>query len=120
MRLSASVPAGGTRTVTGPRSWVARSSRSGWPSKTMTAFACRPRQKAATRRTTSGRRSSPSFGPPQEPRRLLPSIRYGTTAPRSDADQPAQEAAALRALLHEDLVQLAGIEEDALAERTAV
>src|SRR6185295_3178995 len=46
-------------------------------------------------------------------------MRYGTP-PGSDSGQPPEEAAALLGLLHEELVQLARVEEDALAVRAAI
>ena len=59
-------------------------------------------------------------GPPQEPRRLLPSIRYGMRR-RLDLDQLAgRSPRAPPRVFSEDLVELAGVEEDALAERAAV
>src|SRR6185436_11617060 len=83
------------------------------PSNTSVARAPRARQNAATRRTTSPRLSSSSRGPPHEPSRLLPSIRYGIAGRRVaalDADQLSQE----------ELLQLAGVHVQTLAERAAV
>src|SRR5688572_24254370 len=120
MTLSASLPVGGTRRVRGPRSCARRSSRSGCPSNTSVARAPFARQNAATRRTTSWRRSSGPRGPPQEPSRLLPSIRYGMQPDASDVDQLPEEALPLRVALGEDGLQLARVEEHALAERAAV
>src|SRR5262245_38869517 len=95
------------------------SPRSGCPSKTSVARTPLSRQKAATRRTTSPRRSSSPRGPPHEPSRLLPSIRYGTD-PRLQLEQPAQEALADLFAIQEQLVQLPRVEVDALAEAADV
>src|SRR6185436_5860941 len=93
------------------------------PSNTSVARAPRARQNAATRRTTSPRLSSSSRGPPHEPSRLLPSIRYGIAGRRVaalDADQLSQEAPPLVHLAQEELLQLAGVHVQTLAERAAV
>ena len=76
MTESASFPGGGKRTDTPPELLPAQlGPERGAVEDQRGAALLALRQNSATRRSTSDRPSPASAGPPQDPRRLLPSIR---------------------------------------------